>query len=558
VIIIGAGLLGCFTARSLARYNLRIAVVERENDVCMGISRANSAIVYSGADTKPGTLKTRLTITGNRSFPTLCEELHVPFSRCGSLMLAFGPRAEATLDFKYEQGLRNGVVGLRLLNTAETLGLEPRVAPSVTRALLAPSTGTVNPWELCIAAAQNAHANGVAFFLEHEVSAISAHDACTSRPTTAPHDACASRDATDSRSGPTERPTTAPRAATPSHAPSHVTPAYAATPAYTLSFTNGRRLTTRTVVNCTGLDACRISELVAAPSFRIIPSRGDYLILDDRIGKLINRVIFHEPEQKGKGATLVPTIDGNIMVGPSEVALAPQELAGARAGARSTSARFDTRTFPTTATGMAFNRRLAHEVVPTLPLDETIRSFATMRPNLYWAEPTANGTVRISDESISTFHIAEAPDCPGFINVAGIKTPGLTCAAGIGEEAARLVIERLGETAEKPGFDPIRPAPLRFNRLTPDERNRLSGDLEIVCRCRQVTEGEIRDAIREPLGARTLDGVKRRCGTGMGRCQGGYCTQRVIELLAEELACRPEDIPKDRSGSTIVTGKLLS
>ena len=265
VVIVGAGLLGCFSARNLARYQLRVAVLERENDLCMGISRANTAIVYSGIDTKPQTLKTELTVEGNRSFDKLCEDLCVPFRRCGSLMVAFGPRAEQVLQKKLEQGLQNGVEDLALLNAAEALKLEPQLSPAVTLALYSPSTGTVNPWELCIAAAQNAHANGVAFYFEHEVAGI--------------------EKLADS---------------------------------YRLTCANGVAFTARAVVNCAGLAADRVSEMVAPVSFRFKPTRGDYLILDEAAEGFVTHIVFHEPEMKSKGATFVPTIDGNIMIGPSE------------------------------------------------------------------------------------------------------------------------------------------------------------------------------------------------------------------------------------------------
>ena len=155
-VVIGGGLLGCFAARALCRRRLRVALVEQREDVCTGISRANTAIVYAGYDTKPGTLKSRLTVQANREFDGLCRELGVRFRRCGSLMVAFGPRGRESLRRKLEQGAVNGVEGLRLLDRAEALALEPALSPAVEAALWCPGVGTVDPWELCLAAAENA------------------------------------------------------------------------------------------------------------------------------------------------------------------------------------------------------------------------------------------------------------------------------------------------------------------------------------------------------------------------------------------------------------------
>jgi glycerol-3-phosphate dehydrogenase len=354
-----------------------VAVLERENDLCLGISRANSAIIYSGVDTRSGTLKTELTVQGNRDFDRLCEDLGVEFKRPGSLMVSFGPRGDEVLRFKYGQGQRNGVPGLRLLSGKEAREREPELAAGVTLALHAPTTGTVNPWQLGLAAARDALANGVKFLLRHEVVGI----------------------AGDGHGD------------------------------YRLVCGNSVELAVRVVINCAGLVADRINDMVAPPSFRIIPTRGDYLVLDEAAGGFLSHIVFHEPEVKGKGATFVPTIDGNLMVGPSE---------------ESVEAGVGLAVFPTTAEGWEFNHRIGYEVFPGLPLDQVIRSFSTMRPNIYWASMDASGKIDISDESINTFHIAIASGHPRFINVAGIKTPGLTCADGIGRQLRDRVVACLG------------------------------------------------------------------------------------------------------------------
>ena len=161
VAVIGGGILGCFAARNLMRWNLSVVLIEKELDICTGITRANSAIVYAGYDNKTGSRKAELTVRGNASFDDLCRELEVPFSRCGSLLVTYDKESLAQLRRKWEQGIRNGVPGLELLTGGEAEAMEPMLAPGVAGALYAPTTGTVNPWQLGIAAFENAAANGM-------------------------------------------------------------------------------------------------------------------------------------------------------------------------------------------------------------------------------------------------------------------------------------------------------------------------------------------------------------------------------------------------------------
>lgn len=493
--VIGAGLLGCFAARELVRYGLHTVVLEQREDVCTGISRANSAIVYTGCDTKPGTIKTDMCVRANRGFEKLCRELGVRFSRCGSLMICFGPRGLEVLEKKYAQGLENGVQGLRMLGPEETYELEPNLAPGIRAALYAEGTGTVLPWELGCAAAENAAANGAEFRFGTRVRGI-----------------C--------RSG----------------------------SGYEISTDSGS-LSARCVINCAGLYADEVQELLFEPSVRIYPKRGDYYVLDTKAQGYINHVIFHEPEDKkkdkengdkseGKGLTLIPTVEGNIIVGPSQIEAE------------------DKRARSTEPDGFEFlNRRIA-EVIPGLPLDHMIRSFSSMRPNPFRVE-LQDGSFMKTGRSISDFTITEPAGDASFISFIGIKTPGLTCAQQLGRYAAEKTAEYLGADEDR-SFDPVRPAPVRTADLSIHERDALIKQRpdygRIVCRCRGVSEGEMIDAIRARPGAVTVDGIKRRTGAGGGRCQGGFCTQKTIELLARELGCRPEEIMKDGCGSYILTG----
>ena len=481
IVIIGAGLLGCFAARALAAYDLAVTVLEAREDVCTGVSRANTGIVYAGYDTKPGTLKTRLCVAGSRGMAALCRELDVPFSPCGSLMVACGERAEAVLRKKYAAGQENGVDGLRLLTGDETLAMEPNLTPRVTAGLWAPGAGTLDPWALGIAAFENARANGVEFRFRAAVRSMR-------------------------RSG----------------------------DGFVLE-TENETWHARAVLNCAGLASDRVREMCERPLVRLFPSAADYLVLDDTARGFVRHVVFHEPEEKGKGLTLVPTVAGNLLVGPTE-----RDREGAPGA--------------TDAGGLARLRALCAEIVPALDLGQTIRSFGADRPNPYYVREE-NGVWQPEARGIGSFTVlAEA----GLVSLIGIKTPGLTAAKPLGDYAAEKLLAHLGGAEKKPGFDPCRRAIPEPLRMPADAAAALlSSDPDygrIVCRCRGVSEGAVREAIRR--GAVTLDGVKRRTGAGMGRCQGGFCMQRVLELLAEAQGVGAAAVCKDGPGSEVLYGTL--
>jgi glycerol-3-phosphate dehydrogenase len=402
---------------------------------------------------------------------------------------------------KYEQGLENGVPGIRLLTGKEVLELEPHIHPDVVQGLFAPLAGTVLPWELGLAAAEAALHNGADILLDTEVT-----------------------DITPTKEG------------------------YAV-------HCGGKTFAARGIINCAGLFADEILEKVAEPQVRIYPSGGDYFILDTKAAGYIRHVIFHEPEQKGKGLTLVPTVDGNILIGPSDV---PAE---------------DKTSCLTTRKGLDELKSLVPQVVPNLPMEHVIRSFGAIRPNPFWVhkDPQSGGYVR-EDKGISSFTILESnpPHLSGiasdagsecsrpFLSLIGIKTPGLTCANELAAYVSDKMAQMLGGVPLNPAYRPSRQAPIRPGDLPLQDRIRLIKENpaygQIVCRCRKISEGEIIDSIRRSPGAVTVDGVKRRTGATSGRCQGSFCTQRIMEIIARELGCSPEEICKDGKGSYIVRG----
>ncbi|MDL2327297.1 NAD(P)/FAD-dependent oxidoreductase [Ruminococcaceae bacterium OttesenSCG-928-A11] len=484
VLVVGGGLLGCFVARNLSRYAYRIGLLEANNDVCMGISRASTAIIYPGYDQKPGSLKARLTVRAAQTFGALCQELDVPYRQPGSLMVACGPQGVRMLEKKREQGQANGVKGLEILDREAVLSMEPNLSSSVCAGLYAPVTSTVNPWELCIAAAESAVANGVDFHLDTKVSGIT-------------------RTAGGFR-----------------------------------VMAGDAEYTCRMLVNCAGLFADAINDMVAAPTFRIRPSKGDYWVLDEGTGSFINHIILHEPEIKGKGATLVPTVDGNLLLGPSKEKTQ------------------DKKDFSTTREGLCFVEETAAEIFPALPLEQRIRAFSGLRPELEMVRQADDGSLVPTGERMHDLLIFRPEDAPRMVNLAGIKTPGLTCADEIGRYVTDMVLEVLGSPGENTAFASNRTGPVRFSTSSPDEKERLIKKDpcygRVVCRCRTITEAEIRDAIRRPLGAQTVDGVKRRTGAQMGRCQGGYCTHQILKILSAELGRPVFEIDKDACGSPIV------
>ena len=429
-IVIGGGILGCFVARNLKRWNISVLLLEKAEDVCMGITRANSAICYAGYDNKPGSRKAAMTVRGNANMDRLCRELEVPFSRCGSLLVTYDETSVSRLERKLKNGILNGVPGLQLLSGPEAEAMEPRLKPGVKAALYAPTTGTVNPWQLGIAALENACQNGAKVHRNTEVLAIRRTETgfCVQ--------------------------------------------------------TNAGDFEGRTVVNCAGLAADRVQEMLFAPSVRLLLDSAQYLVMDP-LARKPSRVIFHQADSCGKGITAIPCVEGNLLISGIRK---PLEIP-----------------FATTEEGLRELHRDTLELLPDVDLTKVIRSFGAVRPN-----PSLD-----SGESIHDFCL-ENPG-PGFYSFIGIKTPGLTCADELGRYAAESVADYLG-AEDNPDFDPVR-------------KGISEKDNEIICQCENITRAEIIEAIRR--GASSVEGVKRRVGSGMGRCQGSRCSYAIEKLLEE-------------------------
>lgn len=469
IAVIGCGVIGAAVARQLSQYRLSVCVLEKENDVAVGTTKANSAIIHAGYDPKPGSLMAKLNVRGVELVKELVLKLHFPYQPIGSLLLAFTEENLKTVEVLYQRGRQNGVPDLQILSAEEVRAMEPNINPEIKGALYAPSAGIVSPWRMALAFAESAVRNGVELRRNCPVTGISK-----------------------------------------------------TADGYELETPSGK-VSAQYVVNATGVDAFAVASLLKQPPYEMKPNRGEYYLMDKCAGNTVHHVIFQCPTEVGKGILVSPTVDGNLIVGPNSE---PVE------GAKETG---------TTADGLAFVRKMALLSVPGLNWRDSIRNFAGVRAN-----------TNIDDFQIRWLE-------PGFLDVAGIKSPGLSSAPAIGEYVAELLMEQGLHLLRKEQFQEELPETVHFKELSPEEKsqavqkNPLYG--RIICRCETVTEGEMVDALHSPIPPVSIDGIKRRCGAGMGRCQGGFCGPRVHEIIARETGMPMEAVMQDRAGMVIITGE---
>lgn len=468
VIIIGAGVTGSAIARELSRYKVKACVVEREEDVCCGTSKANSAIIHAGFDAAHGSLMAKMNVAGNLMMEQLAKDLDIPFKKNGSLVICLSEEDRPKLQELYERGIANGVKELRLLSKEEVLEMEPNLSENVVGALYAPTGGIVCPFDMTLAMAENANVNGIEFFFDTKVL--------------------------------------------------NIVKDYGE---YVIE-TNKGEYRTKCVVNAAGLYADELHNMVSEHKIKITPRRGDYCLLDKTVGNYVDKTIFTVPGKFGKGVLVSPTIHGNLIVGPTAIDIEDKEA------------------ISTTQEGIDELIEKAKYMVKDLPIRHVITSFAGLRAR----------------QSGHEFIIGEPEDAKGFIDAAGIESPGLTSAPAIGVTIAEMLRDKLGLELKK-DFIATRKGVLDPRTLSMEERNKLINDKpeygNIICRCETVSEGEIIDAIRRPLGARSLDGLKRRTRAGMGRCQSGFCLPRSMEILSRELKIPMTQVTKSGGTSTIVT-----
>lgn len=472
VVIIGAGVVGCAIARELSRYEVRVVVCETAAEAGQGgASKANTGILHAGYDPLPGTLMARLCVRGNALYDTLCADLGVRIVRNGTLVLAMSARERSHIDELLQRGLANGVPRLRILTRDELLTLEPRLNPEADSALFAGTGGTVEPYEVAIALAENAAVNGVEFLFESSVRGI--------------------RSVQESWEVATDRCI----------------------------------LQTKFVVNAAGLFADDVSVMAGAGNFTLYPRRGEYVLIENQPDYEVRRPIFQVPTKRGKGIVVSRTVDGTIIAGPT-----------ADDGD-------DKESTATTADGLARTLAGARRSVPMLDSRRVIAQFVGNR-----------AVMRDRDDFLIEI------GAPRFVNVAGIKSPGLTAAPAIAEYVVGLLEEEGLNLRKNADFVAENAAEMLFRCCSAEQQGcMIAGNPSfgrIVCRCECVTEGDVVRVIKRPVGARTVDGVKFRTRAGMGRCQGGFCGPRVVDILARELESNCLTVTKCGPGSEILAGKL--
>ena len=459
VLIIGAGAVGCAAAMELARYKLSVCVADKESDVCEGTTKANSAIAHAGFDAEPGTLKAKFNVRGSKMMPELAEKLDFAYKQNGAMVLCFDEADKPKLDILKDRAVKNGVDKVSIISGDDARKLEPALSENVCAALLAETSAIICPFEMTLAFAENALANGAEFKLSTEVTGIKKQGE------------------------------------------------------YFAVSTSGGIIDAKVIINAAGVYADKIHAMVCSSPLGITARRGEYLLMDKAAGSIVSRTVFQLPTKMGKGILITPTVHGNLLAGPTAEDIDDKE------------------NLATTKSGLEQIKTKGSLSVSNIPFNKVITSFTGLRA--------------VGDTG--DFIIGHS-DVKGFIDAAAIESPGLTSAPAIGEYLCELAGELITLERKENAIE-TRKGIAHFAQLSKEEQNALikhnAAYGKIVCRCETVTEGEILDAINRPLGATTLDGVKRRTRAGMGRCQAGFCSPTVMALIADKLGIRIEDVRKN-------------
>jgi glycerol-3-phosphate dehydrogenase len=469
VAIIGAGVTGAAVAWALARYDLRVAVIEKEADVAMGTSKANSGILHAGYGAPSDTLKTRYNVMANPMFDKVCSDLKVPFRRCGTLVVAVRDDEMDYLNKLAAQAIQNRVPVELITDSARIHDMEPELTKDVKGVLYAPTGGIVSPYELNIRLCECAAMNGTTFFLESPVQQLETRS-----------DRFAVRTARND-------------------------------------------IEARCVVNAAGLHSDKIEQMVGLNSFTISAWKGEYVLLDKGAIRL-NHALFPIPTKQSKGILVAPTTHGNVIVGPNNVFSE------------------DRADVATTTSGIWEIIEGGDRLVPNLPLGKAIRNFAGLRAKAD-CDDFVVGPTRVR----------------GFFNAAGIQSPGLSSCLAIGLDMTRMLGKAGLSLKPRPDYRGEIAKPFHLRETAPDRLDEVirhdprAG--QVVCRCEMVSEKEIVEAIDRPVGARTLDGIKMRVRAQMGRCQGGFCTPKLMKILARELRIPVEQVTLKGGDSRLLLGR---
>ena len=472
VIIIGGGIIGAFTARELSKYSLKVLVIEQAYDVGEGSTKANSGILYPGFHPRGGSLKGKACAAGNAAYDIICGQLGVPMKRVGSLFVAFNDEGEQKLRDKYDNGKINGVPGMKLISGDEARGMEPGLSPGVTKALYAPTAGIISPFDLIIAVSESAAENGVDFLFGTKVTGIRHKGKMVEV-----------------------------------EAGNHV---------FFAGF----------AVNAAGENAAVIEGWLKPQDLVIKPKRGQYYVFDKQSCDL-RHIIFQAKESDEGGTLLTPTVDGNLLAGPTSENVVSY------------------RHTETTGRGLEHVEKVARKLIPALDMGKVITSFAGVRVNISNVEKDFKDfVVRASG--------------PRMVSALGIKNPGMTAAPFLAERIVEILRKQGLVLRENSDFSPALNRQRPFLNETPEKQKELYESdcryARLVCRCEEITEGDILSALRSPLPPKSLNGLKKRLRIGMGRCKGGFCTGRVIEIMSRETGRAPREILKGTDGSNLIKG----
>ena len=472
VVVIGAGAVGCAIARELSKYQIRVMVVDKNEDIGGDASKSNSAIIHTGYDAAPDTLESQLVVAANPMYDEIVNDLDVPFKRIGAILPAITSEQFEQLPAIKAKAFKNRVYDVEYKSGAELLEMEPNLNPEVKGGLYIPRESIIDPFIFVQALAENANANGVEFLLNAKVTDIKTENGKIKSVVT----------------------------------------------------TKGE-IETMYVINSAGLYCDDIAEMVGKADYKVVARKGQFYILDKNTSCQVNQIVLPIPTKITKGKLMCPTIHGNMLVGPT---------------AEDQPSKVDK---STSADGLASIATDVRNLVPNVNLRDTITQYSGLRPN----------------RNPEGLHVDTYEDLYGYINLSGVRSTGLTLSVAMGKYVAQKMLEIGAEMTLKDNFIKTRKGIVKFSEKTREKQaeliqeNPLYGN--VICRCETVTEAEIMQAIHRPLGAKSVDAVKRRVRAGMGRCQGGFCGPKVIEILARELGVEPSEINKNNEGSYMVTGK---
>ncbi len=472
VVIIGAGAVGCAIAHELSKYNVKVTVVEKNEDVGGCASKSNSAIIHTGYDAAPGTLESQLVVAANPMYDELCKDLDIPFKRIGAILPAVTDEQFERLPEIKEKAFRNHVYDVEFKTGEELLAMEPELNPEVKGGLYIPRESIIDPFIFVQALAENAAENGVEFVLNAKVTDIKTENGKIKSVVT----------------------------------------------------TKGE-IETKYVINSAGLYCDEIAEMVGKADYKVVARKGQFYILDKNTSCQVEHIILPIPTKVTKGKLMCPTIHGNMLVGPT---------------AEDQPSKVDK---CTSAEGLESIANDVRNMIPNVNLRETITQYSGLRPN----------------RNPEGLHFDMYDDLEGYVNLSGVRSTGLTLSLSMGEYVVQQMLYHGADFKLRSDFKSKRKGIVKFSEQTKEVQNELIKENplygNVICRCETITEAEIVDAIHRPVGARSVDAIKRRVRAGMGRCQGGFCGPKVIEILARELGVSTDEINKNIDGSYMVTGK---